>query len=125
MADLNAVRAALVGKSPDTPIIVAIELETAVVGGVAVAARQEYRLLARDLFPDAPATPPAAQPDPATQHTMIAGESLNIRAQPDASSARLGSVQAGASVQALDQTANGYRQIVLTGWVLEQHLQQS
>jgi len=123
VADLNAVRAALAGKPPDTPIIVAIELETAVVGGVSVAARQEFRLLARDLFPDAQTTPPpAAQSDPDTPRVLTADESLNIRAEPESGSARLGSVQAGASVQVIGDQQNGYRRIVLEGWVLDQHL---
>lgn len=121
MADLNAVRAALVGKPPDTPIIVAIEIESALVGGVPVAARQEFRLLARDLFPDTQATaPPAAQPD--APRSMAADESLNIRVEPDASSARLGTVQVGTIVQASDSVVNGYRRIILIGWVLDQHL---
>lgn len=123
MADLNAIRAALAGKSPDTPIIVAIELETAVVGGVSVAARQEYRLLARDLFPDTQTTPPpAAQPDPDTPHVLTVAESLNVRADPEPTSTRLGSVQAGATVKTLGDQQNGYRRIVLEGWVLDQHL---
>ncbi len=95
--------------------------EAVLLGGMAYQENDTYAIPATVFIAPVQPTP---QPDPAAPvRALTATQTLNIRADPDANSAKLGTVQAGDSVQVTDDMRSGYIKLYSRpGWIVAAYL---